>query len=96
MTPEHITSLTKETLFMALQIASPFLLLVLIVGLLVSIFQTLTHIQEITLTFVPKMIILTLALALFFPWILKMMTKFTHNILIDQWDKVITALHYGN
>lgn len=96
MTPEQITAITKETLFMALQIATPFLLIVLIIGLLISILQSLTRVQEITLSFVPKMIILTLALTLAFPWILKMMTKFTHHILIDQWDKIITVLHHGS
>ncbi len=88
MTPEQITQIMRETLFVTLEIAAPFLLLVLIVGFLISLLQTVTRVQEMTLSFVPKMLILAVALALFFPWIMKMMTKFTHNVLIDQWDKI--------
>jgi len=96
MTPEQLTALMRETLYTAFEIAAPFLLLVLIVGLLISFLQTVTHLQEMTLSFVPKMLILTVALAIFFPWILKMMTKFTHSVWIDHWEKVVTSLHYGN
>ena len=88
MTPEEITQVMRETLFITLQIAAPFLLLVLIVGFLISLLQSITKIQEMTLSFVPKMLILAISLAIFFPWIMKMMTKFTHNILINSWDKV--------
>lgn len=88
MTPEEITQIMRETLFVTLQIAAPFLLLVLIAGFLISLLQSVTKIQEMTLSFVPKMLILAGALAVFFPWIMKMMTKFTHHILINSWDKV--------
>lgn len=88
MTPEEITEIMRQTLFVTLEIAAPFLLVVLVVGFLISLFQSVTKIHEMTLTFVPKMLLVALMLAIFFPWIMKIMTKFTHNILVDQWDKI--------
>lgn len=89
MSPEQITHIMQETLYLALQLAAPFLLTALVVGLAISLLQSFTQIQEMTLTFVPKMLIIAFMIALLFPWMLKMMTKFSHNIFIYQWDKVI-------
>ncbi|MCH9609902.1 MAG: Flagellar biosynthetic protein FliQ [Chlamydiales bacterium] len=94
MTPEQITQLVRQTLYIALEIAAPFLLLALVVGLVISILQAVTHVQEITLSFVPKMLVVGLSIAIFFPWMLKMLTKFTNNLLIHQWDKVTHYVHY--
>ena len=94
MTPEQITQIIRETLYTALEIAAPFLLLAMIVGLVISILQSVTQIQEMTLAFVPKMLLLGLSLAIFFPWMLKMMTKFTNNVLVYQWEKVISLIDY--
>ncbi len=47
-----------------------------------------------TLSFVPKMIIVAVALTLFFPWIMKILTKFTHELLIYQWDEIIFSLRH--
>ncbi|NGX60891.1 MAG: Flagellar biosynthetic protein FliQ [Chlamydiae bacterium] len=94
MSPEQITHIVRETLYTALEIAAPFLLLALIVGLLVSLVQSMTQIQEMTLAFVPKMLALAAALAIFFPWMLKMATKFTHNLWISQWEKVTSLVQY--
>ena len=54
MTPEQIVGVGKEALFVAIQIAGPILLIGLVLGLIISIFQAVTQIQEMTLTFVPK------------------------------------------
>lgn len=94
MSPEQITHIIRQTLYTALEIAAPFLLLALIVGLVISLLQSLTQIQEMTLSFVPKMIALAIALAIFFPWMLKILTRFTHNLLVYQWDKVTSFIHY--
>jgi flagellar biosynthesis protein FliQ len=94
MNSDQITYIIRQTLLTALEIASPFLLIALIVGLIISIIQSLTHLQEMTLSFVPKMIVLTAALAIFFPWMLKILTKFTNNLLIFQWEKVTSFIHY--
>ncbi|MCC5833025.1 MAG: flagellar biosynthesis protein FliQ [Chlamydiales bacterium] len=94
MTPEQITHIVRHTLYTALEIGAPFLLLALIVGLCISLIQSITQVQEMTLSFVPKMLALALALAIFFPWMLKILTKFTNNILIHQWDKVTSLVNY--
>lgn len=94
MSPEQIIHILRQTLWTALEIAAPFLLLALIVGLLISVFQAFTHIQEMTLSFVPKMVVVAAALAIFFPWMLKILTKFTHNLLVHQWDQVTSCVHY--
>lgn len=94
MSPEQITYVIRQTLWTALEIGAPFLLLALIVGILIALLQSMTQMQEMTLTFVPKMLVLATAVAVFFPWMLKILTKFTHNLLIHQWDKVTSAVHY--
>ncbi|MFZ0564686.1 MAG: flagellar biosynthesis protein FliQ [Chlamydiales bacterium] len=92
MTPEQITHVIRQTLYVAIEIAAPFLLLAMVIGLLISIFQSMTQMQEMTLSFVPKMLAIAFALAIFFPWMLKMLTKFTNNLFVYQWDKVTTVL----
>ena len=94
MSPEQIAHVLQQTLYTALEIAAPFLLLALVVGILISLLQAMTHVQEMTLTFVPKMLIVGFALVLFFPWILKIMTKFTNNLWVYQWEKVTSLVTY--
>ena len=62
MTPEEIVGIGREALYVAIQIASPILLVGLIIGLLIGIFQATTQIQEMTLTFVPKLVVMVLLL----------------------------------
>lgn len=83
----------RQTLLIAIELASPFLLLALVIGLGVSLFQSMTQIQEMTLSFVPKIIGVAVAVALLFPWILKMMTKFTNDLLLGQWSQFIYAIN---
>jgi flagellar biosynthesis protein FliQ len=92
MTAEQITQIVRQTLFTALEISSPFLLLALMIGFFIALFQSMTHFHEITLSFVPKMLLVAFSLAIFFPWMLKILIKFTHNLLIYQWEKVISCL----
>ena len=94
MSPEQISQVIRQTLYIALELAAPFLLLALVVGLLISILQAVTHIQEMTLSFVPKMLIVGFSIALFFPWILKMMTKFVNTLWVHQWDNVTYLVDY--
>lgn len=65
MTSEQITHIVRHTLFISLEIAAPFLLLALIIGIIISLLQSVTHMQEMTLSFVPKMIVVAAALAVF-------------------------------
>jgi flagellar biosynthesis protein FliQ len=94
MTPEEMILIIRQTLWTTFELAAPFLLLALVVGILIAFLQSMTQLQEMTLSFVPKMLILAVALAILFPWMIKILTKFTHNLLIHQWDKVTSSIHY--
>lgn len=70
MTPSIALDLGRHTLMMMLIISAPLLIIGLIVGVVISILQAVTQIQEMTLTFVPKIIIMALAAAALMPWYL--------------------------
>lgn len=70
MTADEVTAIASSALFLIIKVAAPLLLVSLAVGLIVSIFQTVTSIQEQTLTFVPKIVAIFLALILLGNWIL--------------------------
>lgn len=80
MTVNDVTSIASEALFLVIKVAAPILLVSLIVGLVVSIFQTVTSIQEQTLTFVPKIIAIFLTLILLGNWILTQITEFMNRL----------------
>ncbi|MCF8130841.1 MAG: flagellar biosynthesis protein FliQ [Deltaproteobacteria bacterium] len=80
MTPDFITGFFMEALKTAIIIAAPMLLSGLVVGLIVSMFQAATSINEMTLVFIPKMLAVGLALLVFFPWMLQMIVDFTQNV----------------
>ena len=77
MTEQGVIDLAVKTVWVAIKVASPALLATLVTGLVVSIFQAATQINEQTLTFIPKIIIMTVALALLGPWIMQTMLTFT-------------------
>lgn len=81
MSTEFVIGLAGQALYTVLKISAPMLGIGLIVGLLVSIFQATTHIQEQTLAFVPKIIAVFLAILVFGPWMLNLMIDFTSNLL---------------
>lgn len=80
MTESFIVTLGRDTLTMALLLGAPMLGLSLIIGLAVSLFQAVTQINEMTLTFVPKLIGFGLVLAIFGPWMLQQLVRFTVNL----------------
>lgn len=77
MTEQGVIDLAVKTVWVAIKVASPALIATLVTGLVVSIFQAATQINEQTLTFIPKIIIMTVALALLGPWIMQTMLTFT-------------------
>lgn len=81
MTENMVMSVVKEALYTSMLVGGPILILSLIVGLLVSIFQATTQIQEQTLTFVPKLIVIALILAIGGNWMLQEIIKFTTKIM---------------
>jgi len=77
MTPEFVVNFAQEAIKVTLLISMPMLLLGLIVGVVISIFQAVTQIQEMTLTFVPKILIVLIALLYFSSWMLEQLMHFT-------------------
>ncbi|MFC4023137.1 flagellar biosynthesis protein FliQ [Oceanobacillus longus] len=81
MSSEFVLTLAEQGIYTILLVTGPLLLLALAVGLLVSIFQATTQIQEQTLAFIPKIVAVLVGLILFGPWMLTTMVEFTENIL---------------
>ncbi|WP_188622309.1 flagellar biosynthesis protein FliQ [Caldalkalibacillus thermarum] len=80
MTPEIVLDLAQNAVFTILLVAGPMLLMALGVGLLVSIFQATTQIQEQTLAFIPKIVVVLLSLVIFGPWMLSVILDFTNKL----------------
>jgi flagellar biosynthetic protein FliQ len=83
MTPEFVTSFFLSSIKTAIMLSGPMLLIGLVVGILVSMFQAATQINEMTLVFVPKMLAVAVALLVFFPWMLRIISDFTQNLFIN-------------
>ena len=88
MDPDFAINVAREAMLIAFLIAAPMLGFGLFVGLIVSIFQAVTQINEMTLTFVPKIIAVALAFALFLPWIMGLLVDFTIR-LIQRFPDII-------
>ena len=72
--------LSKQALEVTLMVSAPMLLAGLVVGVLVSLFQAVTQIQEPTLTFIPKILAVSLALLFFLPWMVTILLQFTRHV----------------
>lgn len=83
MTIDDVTAIASQTLYTIIKCAAPLLLVSLCVGLVVSIFQTVTSIQEQTLTFVPKILSIFLALIVMGHWILNNIVEFMTSLWSD-------------
>ncbi len=83
MTEAFIIDFAMESMKVTLLVSAPMLGFGLVTGLVVSIFQAVTSIQELTLTFIPKILAVFLALLLFFPWLLQVLLTFTSKILTN-------------
>ena len=80
MTTQYVLGLGREAVMMTLMVAAPMLGFGLLVGLMVSIFQAATQIQEMTITFIPKIVAVALALMFFLPWIVSKLVNYTANL----------------
>ena len=83
MTTDFVVFISHRTLITALYILLPILGSALLVGLLVGLFQAVTSIQEITLTFIPKIAVVGLVIMLLIPWMLDLVTRFS-LLIFDQ------------
>jgi len=81
MTPEYIITLSQETMLLVLYVSGPVLLVTLVVGLLVSIFQAVTQIHEMTLTFIPKILAVAALMLILLPWMMQRMVDFTVQLI---------------
>ncbi len=80
MTPQMVVAIGREALTITLLVAGPMLAFGLIIGLIISIFQAVTQINEMTLTFVPKILAVGLALLVFLPWMINKLTDFARHM----------------
>ena len=80
MTPESVMDLGRETMYVTVLLAAPLLLSALAVGLLIGVFQAATQIQEQTLSFIPKLLIIAVALVVSGPWMIRIITEFTERL----------------
>jgi len=80
MTPEQVMTIGRHAMQVTLMIAIPMLLVALIIGLLVSIFQAATQINEMTLSFIPKLLAVFLVLDLAGPWMLAILTDYFREL----------------
>lgn len=83
MTQELVTGLGREALWMTILVSGPILILGLVTGLLVGIFQATTQINEQTLAFVPKIVVVLVGALVFGPWMMGTMLDFTRRLLTD-------------
>ena len=80
MTPQMVVAIGREALSVTIMVAAPMLAFGLVIGLIISVFQAVTQINEMTLTFVPKILAVALALLVFLPWMINMLTDFTNHM----------------
>jgi flagellar biosynthetic protein FliQ len=80
MTPENVMDLAHKTLMVTTLISAPLLLIALITGLVIGMLQAATQINESTLSFIPKLLMLVLSLFVAGPWILRVLIDFTHDL----------------
>src|SRR5690606_13628061 len=85
MTEIEVLDIARDAMWVMLLVAAPMLLVGLAAGLVISSFQTLTHIQEMTLTFIPKILSVFASMIIFMPWMLRELTEFTQRIM----DKIV-------
>ena len=80
MTPQTVMAIGQGALELTLMISAPLLLAALIVGLIVSVFQAATQINEMTLSFIPKLVAIFAALLISGPWIITMLTDYMRRL----------------
>ena len=83
MTPEFVIGFARQAIEMTLLLSLPMLGIGMAVGIFVSVLQAATQIQEMTLTFVPKIVAIFVALLLFFPWIMDKILTYTETVFLS-------------
>jgi len=83
MDNSFVIEITNQAIKVTLMLAAPMLAGALIVGILVSLFQAVTQINEQTLSFIPKVLVIVVALVILSPWMMETITSFTHDLYVS-------------
>lgn len=83
MDPGLVLDIGREALMVTMMVSAPLLIISLLVGLIISIFQATTQIQEQTLTFVPKILAIFASITLFGPWMLTVLINYTQKLILN-------------
>jgi flagellar biosynthetic protein FliQ len=83
MSTEFVVGLMAEAIKLTLLVAAPVLIVGLVVGVAISLFQAVTQIQEMTLVFVPKIVASLVVLVAALPWMINLLVTYTHNIIAN-------------
>ena len=83
MTPSAAITLLENAIILTLLLSAPVLLVAMVVGLLISLFQAVTQIQEMTLTFVPKIVAMMLTLLFLSSWMITKLVDYTHELIVS-------------
>jgi flagellar biosynthetic protein FliQ len=81
MTPETVMTIGTRALEITLMLAAPLLLVALVTGLLVGVFQAATQINEMTLSFIPKLLAIAAAIAIAGPWMIRLIVDYTRELI---------------
>jgi flagellar biosynthetic protein FliQ len=88
MDADTVLDLGRNAMYITLLVSAPMLVSGMVVGLLISVFQSVTQIQEITLTFVPKIVVVMVAFAVFMPWMVSILLTFVRP-LFGEFDALV-------
>jgi flagellar biosynthesis protein FliQ len=83
MTPETVMTIGTRALEITLMLAAPLLLVALVTGLLVGVFQAATQINEMTLSFIPKLLAIAAAIAIAGPWMIRLIVDYTRELILS-------------
>jgi flagellar biosynthesis protein FliQ len=81
MNAEEIIEIGREAIWLVIKVGGPVLLISLLVGFIISLFQALTQMQEMTLSFVPKIIVIFVSMMLLLPYMVATLTQFAHRVM---------------
>ena len=91
MTPDNVIDIGQQALTVTVMLAAPLLVAALVTGLVVGLFQAATQIQEQTLSFIPKLLAMVVALVATGPWLLQTITDFTSDLIINTVPRIVGA-----
>jgi flagellar biosynthesis protein FliQ len=83
MDAQDAVDLGRQAIVVALLVSSPVLLVGMVVGLLIGLLQAVTQIQEQTIAFVPKLVVMVLTIALLTPWLINQMVQYSHDLVVS-------------